>query len=115
MEQLMHADPAGFLWQTKSCYVWHCAVEVPEEPEVGMAGVVDLGIRLPHGERLTRRFLEGTQTRAVAAFVAAKGVDMTVHHFETSFPKTTLTADETTLAEAGIRGRSMLMVVRNNS
>ncbi|KAK3272673.1 hypothetical protein CYMTET_19044 [Cymbomonas tetramitiformis] len=91
------------------------AVEVPEEPEVGMAGVVDLGIRLPHGERLTRRFLEGTQTRAVAAFVAAKGVDMTVHHFETSFPKTTLTADETTLAEAGIRGRSMLMVVRNNS
>ena len=80
-----------------------------EEPGAG-EGVREVGVRLPSGQRHSRRFGAGATVGHVAAFAAALGVDMPSHRLATSFPRTVLSRWEQPLGEAGVEHKQVLSV-----
>lgn len=62
--------------------------QLSDEPEAGSEGEIEVGLRLPDGARVTRRFLAAEHTLGhVAALAAAQGVDMRQHRLAQRFPR----------------------------
>lgn len=61
--------------------------ELGNEPPVGAPGALELGLRLPNGQRATRRFEAGQTVGHLAAFAAQQGADMSRHHLARQFPR----------------------------
>jgi ataxin-3 len=81
-----------------------------EPPEAGGPGVLELGVRLPSGQRHSRRFGAGDSVGHVAAFAAGLGVDMSRHRLATSFPRSVLADWGQGLRDAGVGNKQVLSV-----
>lgn len=83
--------------------------QLDDEPPAG-DNVAEIVLRLPSGERRSRRFALGNTVGHVAAFAAAAGVDMALHQLATAFPRRVLRQLESTLEESELKGRQLLHV-----
>ncbi|KAG7671896.1 hypothetical protein Ndes2526B_g07181 [Nannochloris sp. 'desiccata'] len=85
--------------------------ELGEEPRAGTAGMLEIGVKLPTGQRKSRRFLAATDTVGhVAAFAASLGVDMKTHRLALSFPRRLLENLEVVLADAKVNDKDVVFV-----
>jgi len=85
--------------------------ELGEEPTAGTAGVIEIGVKLPTGQRKVRRFLAATHTVGhVAAFAASLGVDMITHRLALSYPRRVLENLEVSLADAKVNDKDVIFV-----
>lgn len=80
-----------------------------EEPAAG-EGVLEIGIRLPSGERHSRRFARTDSVGHVAALAAVHGVDMGRHRLATSFPRAVLQDWGQPLSDARVGNKQVLAV-----
>jgi Ataxin-3 len=84
--------------------------ELGPEPEEG-DGTVELALRLPDGQRRSRRFRRAEDTVGhVAAFAAACGIDVARHCLAMAFPRRVLDDFSRTLASVGVGGKEVLTV-----
>ncbi len=75
------------------------------------AGVIELALRLPHGERLLRRFDASERVSAVVSFLRVKFPDMgRTAVMSTQLPRRTLSDPNQKLRDAGITNRETLVV-----
>jgi hypothetical protein len=85
--------------------------EAPEEPPSDAPGVLLLLLRLPNGERLSRRFQPTDTLAAIWAVLAAGGVARRSHRLAAGYPpKPLVGGDQQTLAELGIATQSVCLV-----
>jgi hypothetical protein len=84
--------------------------ELGDEPAAG-EGVLELGFRLPGGERCTRRFGSSETVGALYAYVAQQGARGC--SICTQFPRRELADRGQRLGDAGLGGRDMLNVEKN--
>jgi len=82
---------------------------LPEEPALG-AGALELGLRLPDGSRLQRRFRINDPVQAVADFLHNAGVDMSKHQLGTAYPRRVLSDASLTLTQAKVTHKETLCV-----
>ncbi|DBB15256.1 hypothetical protein WJX82_009066 [Trebouxia sp. C0006] len=80
-----------------------------EEPSAG-PGVLELAMRLPDNKRLQRRFKSDSQVSGIAAFLISSGLDMKQHVIMQSFPRKALDNMASTLSDAGLGDKEMLVV-----
>ncbi|XP_013199412.1 FAS-associated factor 2 [Amyelois transitella] len=85
------------------------AVRLPPEPAPGR-GTVALLIRLPGGERLTRRFTLCHTTQDLYDFVFSHPQSPEEFEITTNFPKRVLTRGPYNLSEVGLKDRDVLFV-----
>ncbi|KAI8439420.1 hypothetical protein MSG28_013215 [Choristoneura fumiferana] len=85
------------------------AARLPPEPSEGPKTVVLL-IRLPGGERLTRRFAHDHTTQDLYDFVFSHPQSPEEFEITTNFPKRTLVAGKSNLVEVGLKDRDVLFV-----
>ncbi len=81
-----------------------------EEPASSCEGSLQLGIRLPDGRRLTRRFGSSGTVGQVAAFVQQEGVGMGGHVLTRQRPRRVFDEWGMTLQEAGVESYEVLTV-----
>jgi hypothetical protein len=84
-------------------------VDVPEEPPESAEGCLAVALRLPDGQRVSRRFLAAATVGQLAAYAAQQAGGRRVA-VAAQFPKRTLSDMDATLAAAGVEDRSMLTV-----
>ncbi|XP_059052613.1 FAS-associated factor 2 [Achroia grisella] len=85
------------------------AARLPAEPAAG-AGTVVLLIRLPGGERLTRRFTLAHTTQDLYDFVFSHPQSPEEFEITTNFPKRVLECGDANLVDAGLKDRDVLFV-----
>ncbi|CAG9788714.1 unnamed protein product [Diatraea saccharalis] len=85
------------------------AARLPAEPNAG-AGTVVLLIRLPGGERLTRRFTLMHTTQDLYDFVFSHPQSPEEFEITTNFPKRVLVRGAANLCDAGLKDRDVLFV-----
>ncbi|XP_026756239.1 FAS-associated factor 2 [Galleria mellonella] len=85
------------------------AARLPAEPAAG-AGTVVLLIRLPGGERLTRRFTLSHTTQDLYDFVFSHPQAPEEFEITTNFPKRVLARGTANLLDAGLKDRDVLFV-----
>ncbi|CAH0400886.1 unnamed protein product [Chilo suppressalis] len=85
------------------------AARLPAEPHAG-AGTVALLIRLPGGERLTRRFTLTHTTQDLYDFVFSHPQSPEEFEITTNFPKRVLARGTASLCDAGLKDRDVLFV-----
>ncbi|XP_053610256.1 FAS-associated factor 2 [Plodia interpunctella] len=85
------------------------ASKLPPEPAPG-AGTVALLIRLPGGERLTRRFTLLHTTQDLYDFVFSHPQSPEEFEITTNFPKRVVTRGPINLSEVGLKDRDVLFV-----
>ncbi|XP_047535630.1 FAS-associated factor 2 [Vanessa atalanta] len=85
------------------------AANLPVEPLPG-ADVVVLLIRLPGGERLTRRFLFSHTTQDLYDFVFSNSQAPEEFEITTNFPKRVITRGTSNLKDVGLKDRDVLFV-----
>ncbi|CAH2043652.1 unnamed protein product, partial [Iphiclides podalirius] len=90
------------------------ASRLPSEPEPGAETVVLL-IRLPGGERLTRRFTLGHTTQDLYDFVFSHPQSPEEFEITTNFPKRVVARGNSNLHEAGLKDRDVLFVNDTNA
>ncbi|XP_065196087.1 FAS-associated factor 1-like isoform X2 [Sycon ciliatum] len=87
---------------------------LPEEPSASASGVYTIGFRVPGGDKLMRRFLATDSIELLFSFAASKGFDQSEYSILTTFPRKDLTSltdpGHTTLQEAGLKAREMLLL-----
>ncbi|DBA91903.1 TPA: hypothetical protein ACH3X2_003809 [Trebouxia sp. C0005] len=83
--------------------------QVMDEPPAG-PGVLELAMRLPDNKRLQRRFKADSQVSGIAAFLTSSGLDMKQHVIMRSFPRKALDNLTSTLSDAGLGDKEMLVV-----
>ena len=88
------------------------ALQLPElgaEPDVGVAGAVEVALRLPGGARVSRRFSAGSDTVGhLAAFAAAQGTDVAGCQLAAGFPRKVLEDWSASLAAAGVGHKELV-------
>ncbi|XP_063365554.1 FAS-associated factor 2 isoform X2 [Cydia amplana] len=84
------------------------------EPAPGASAVVLL-IRLPGGQRLTRRFSTDTTTQDLYDFVFSHPQSPEEFEITTNFPKRTIPKGLSNLAEVGLKDRDVLFVTDMNA
>jgi Ataxin-3 len=85
--------------------------ELGEEPTAGTADAIEIGVKLPTGERKSRRFIATTDTVGhVAAFAASLGVNMKIHRVALSFPRRVLEKLEISLVEAKLNDKDLVFI-----
>mmetsp|Transcript_8297 Transcript_8297/g.14968 ORF Transcript_8297/g.14968 Transcript_8297/m.14968 type:complete len:379 (-) Transcript_8297:121-1257(-) len=82
---------------------------LPDEPADG-AGVLLLGMRLPDGSRLTRRFSSTEPVQDVIDFLHNHGLEMSKHELATAYPRRVLADTSLTLAEVKLSNKETLCV-----
>jgi hypothetical protein len=81
-----------------------------EEPAAG-EGVLELGFRLPNGQRCMRRFSSSEPIKALYAFVRQQGLGGgPAYVICTQFPRRELSELDQLLGDAGLGSRDMLNV-----
>ncbi|XP_028166777.1 FAS-associated factor 2 [Ostrinia nubilalis] len=85
------------------------AARLPPEPSAG-AGTVALLIRLPGGERLTRRFTLTHTTQDLYDFVFSHPQSPEEFEITTNFPKRVLARGASHLSDVGLKDRDVLFV-----
>lgn len=76
----------------------------------GCTGVAALAIRMPDGQRVTRRFLETHKFKVVQDYLMTQGVDVSQHTVATTFPRAVISEGEKTLGELGLAPQMTLIV-----
>jgi ataxin-3 len=86
--------------------------DLGKEPTAGTADCIEIGVKLPTGERKSRRFLRNTDTVGhVAAFAASfGGFEMSRHRLALSFPRRVLENLELSLDEANVGDKDVVFV-----
>ncbi len=75
------------------------------------AGVIELALRLPHGERLLRRFSTSDPVSAILHFLRAKVPEMGRNvSLSTQLPRRSLADVQQKLRDAGVTNRETLVV-----
>lgn len=90
------------------------AAKLPPEPAVG-TGTVVLLIRLPCGERLTRRFTLTHTTQDLYDFVFSHPKSPEEFEITTNFPKRVLSRGDFNLSDVGLKDRDVLFVYDVNA
>ncbi|XP_045451497.1 FAS-associated factor 2 [Melitaea cinxia] len=85
------------------------AALLPDEPQPG-ADSMTLLIRLPGGERLTRRFLYTDKTMHLYDFVFSHSQAPEEFEITTNFPKRVIASGTATLQDVGLKDRDVLFV-----
>ena len=87
--------------------------QLDPEPGVDTDGVIEVGLKLPSGERRSRRFNSNDKIGHSAAFVAVEcRTDMNNHRLAMTFPRRFLDNLEQTLGEAGLANKDIVIVER---
>ena len=87
--------------------------QLDPEPGFDTDGVIEVGLKLPSGERRSRRFNSNDKVAHLAAFVAVEcGTDMNNHRLAMTFPRRVLDNLEQTLGEAGLANKDIVIVER---
>ncbi|CAG9564728.1 unnamed protein product [Danaus chrysippus] len=90
------------------------AANLPEEPASGSSAVALL-IRLPCGERLTRRFYLVNTTQDLYNFVFSHPQSPEEFEITTNFPKRVIARGPSTLTDVGLKDRDVLFVNDTNA
>ncbi|XP_022122261.1 FAS-associated factor 2 [Pieris rapae] len=85
------------------------AAQLPEEPKAGPEAIALL-IRLPTGERLTRRFLFAHTTQDLYDFVFSHPQSPEEFEITTNFPKRAISRGPSKLIDVGLKDRDVLFV-----
>lgn len=84
--------------------------KLEEEAPAAGEGVIEVAVRLPSGQRYSRRFAGGDTVGHVAAFASSHGVDMAKHRLATSFPRAVLSEWGRALRDAKVGNKQVLTV-----